>query len=398
MKSPNWSHEELKLALELYLDRDFSWHTRVSDSTWEIVALSELLKGLDIYDQTIMDSRFRSPSSIRLKLANFKSLDERFLKLAMDNVGKNDVVIWNEWHGNYISLKCDCAAIIEKHYKKRPSEVLKRYLSRFDNVPTKKIDADSETKRILEMAKGMQNLTANLNDPILAQTIWEQCDVIIDAINKKAGNEPIREIKTHAGINQVSIKKDVYKIGEHVQNTLNELIKHNRLSIYDISRLTDPIWSKNVLHLKCAFLIELKEGFDKNAQLLDINGYVRYWKTEYVINNKKYCACKEWFEYMRKYFDDWVSSLTDDRFEIGIEDFCKVLDTIIKLDKEKVCVPVSELKKQLSFISNLDVILEGLLTSGAIANFQGEHNKIIVEDYDLLFEMRKNPKKYIRRG
>ena len=35
--------EELQLALELYLDRDMQWHSKISNNTWEIMALSELL-------------------------------------------------------------------------------------------------------------------------------------------------------------------------------------------------------------------------------------------------------------------------------------------------------------------------------------------------------------------
>ncbi len=394
MKSPNWSYEELKLALELYLDRDFTWHSRVSDSTWEIVALSELLKGLDIYNFST-GVKFRSPSSIRLKLANFKSLDERYRKSALTNVGKNDVAVWNKCHTDYQALKRECADIIKKYYKKQPSEELKRYLLRFDaNLIVRNLASD----RILEIAKEMQNLTEDIDDFVVAKTIRDQCDIIIAVINKKEPIETIGDIKTHAGINQVSIKNVGEKIGEHVQNTLKELIDNNKLSQKDISNLTDPNWSKDILHLKCAFLVEIREGIDKDVQLLDINGYVRYWKTEYVINNKKYCACKEWFEYMRKYFDNWVSSLKDDRFEIGIKDFGKILDTISKLDNEKVCVSLRDVKRQLSFIENLDKVLEGLLESGVIAFFQDDHNKIIVEDYDLLFEMKKNPKKFIRRG
>lgn len=40
MKNPNWTPEELKLALELYLDKDIQWHSKISNTTWEIMALS----------------------------------------------------------------------------------------------------------------------------------------------------------------------------------------------------------------------------------------------------------------------------------------------------------------------------------------------------------------------
>lgn len=73
MKSPKWNDDELKLALELYLSHDLKWLSKISDATPEIIALSEILNGLD-YAQNISVEKYRSTGSIRMKLANFKSL------------------------------------------------------------------------------------------------------------------------------------------------------------------------------------------------------------------------------------------------------------------------------------------------------------------------------------
>ena len=35
-RNPNWTEEEIKLALELYLSHDLQWLARISDSTFEI--------------------------------------------------------------------------------------------------------------------------------------------------------------------------------------------------------------------------------------------------------------------------------------------------------------------------------------------------------------------------
>lgn len=45
MRSPNWLEEEVMLALDLYVHRDLSWINKMSDSTYEIIALSKLLNG-----------------------------------------------------------------------------------------------------------------------------------------------------------------------------------------------------------------------------------------------------------------------------------------------------------------------------------------------------------------
>ena len=52
MRSPNWHENEIMLALDLYLSRDLQWINRISDSTFEIIALSQILNALDFYDES----------------------------------------------------------------------------------------------------------------------------------------------------------------------------------------------------------------------------------------------------------------------------------------------------------------------------------------------------------
>lgn len=75
MRSPNWS-EEVMLALDLYVNRDLAYLNRMSDSTSEIVGLSGLLNALDLHLER--PKKFRSTGSIRMKLANFMALDDKY--------------------------------------------------------------------------------------------------------------------------------------------------------------------------------------------------------------------------------------------------------------------------------------------------------------------------------
>lgn len=131
MRSPNWSEEELKLALELYLDRDASWHSRVSNSTWEIQALSNILRGMDVVLTESIEN-FRSVNSVRLKLANFKSLDENYRKTAMTNVGCLDKEIWNQYHKKGGALRLECIEIIKRHFKGEKTDAVVKYLHRLE--------------------------------------------------------------------------------------------------------------------------------------------------------------------------------------------------------------------------------------------------------------------------
>ena len=115
MRSPNWKEEELKLALELYLSKDLTWLSKMSDMTSEVIALSELLNRLDLFDDSSKPDKFRSCGSIRMKLSNFKALDEKYGKSSLSNIGSSDKAIWNKYCNKYDELFSDCCTIVKQH-------------------------------------------------------------------------------------------------------------------------------------------------------------------------------------------------------------------------------------------------------------------------------------------
>lgn len=95
-RNPNWKEEELTLALELYLSKGLKWLGRISDTTEEIVVLSKILKGLDLFDGQ-KGSNFRSVGSVRMKLGNLKMFDPDYNGGSLSNTGKMDKEIWNKY-------------------------------------------------------------------------------------------------------------------------------------------------------------------------------------------------------------------------------------------------------------------------------------------------------------
>ena len=69
MRSPNWHECEVMLALDLYLSRDLQWINRISDSMFEIIALSQILNALDFYDEK--PDNFRSTGSITYSMYKY---------------------------------------------------------------------------------------------------------------------------------------------------------------------------------------------------------------------------------------------------------------------------------------------------------------------------------------
>lgn len=403
MKSPNWTPEELKLALELYLDRDMQWHSKISNTTWEIMALSELLRGLDVVEAE-KGEKFRSPSSIRLKLANFKSLDERYGNSAMSNVGNQDKAIWNQYHCDYILLKEECELIIETHYKGKPSDNLSKYLDRFNGVTSNKTSLDTYAKELIELAKEFRTRAVEMEDIDFSQKVMESCYDIIKNVekedkDKKENNmvqKPKEKKKSHAGVNQEKINSDE-KIGKHVKSTMLRLIEEGKLDTKTISLMMDADWSREYFHLGHPFMLKIDRDSDLTEQITDENGYVRYWKDTFLVDGETFCFCKEWFESQRKHFDKWLTEFESiKKINLSAENLKRLLEKIKVLDEKNICISVTDVKESMKDILGVTEAVERLLEMRVLSEFQGSAREVVVEDYDLLYAMINNPNEYIQ--
>lgn len=93
MRSPNWSRDELILALALYFRCDPS---RAGQNTPEVVELSNLLRSQP--GAASLSSGFRSPNSVYMKLLNFRALDPSHPSKGLDAGAKLDAEVWDEFH------------------------------------------------------------------------------------------------------------------------------------------------------------------------------------------------------------------------------------------------------------------------------------------------------------
>jgi 5-methylcytosine-specific restriction protein A len=92
-RNPDWTDEEIILALELY----FNCGRRQLDSSHkDVIKLSELLNNLSIHSKRKRNKKFRNPNGVATKLGNILSLDpER--SGGLPNVSKRDIKVWDEY-------------------------------------------------------------------------------------------------------------------------------------------------------------------------------------------------------------------------------------------------------------------------------------------------------------
>lgn len=404
MRSPNWREEELKLALELYLSKDLKWLAKMNDSTKEIQALSQLLNVFDLFKDP-KPIKFRSCSSIRMKLSNFKALDSRYSKSSLTNVSSLDKDIWNRYHNDYAALQQECGIIIEKHYRGTPSDILKEYIKRYDKVIVSKIENEeffefaNSTYHYAEKYRIQALSESNLQ---LSQRIVNTCFEIMKAlewctqtdINKYARNEIT--YKEHGGVNQAPVDGTREKIGRHVQETIEQLVSKGLITKRVLSNLTDLDWSRKNFHINHAFMINVDTRKSLASQLRDQNGYLRYWKRIYTIAGKDYCVCKEWYESGRKYFDAW-SEIVSKRYVLRIEEetFKSLIMFIRENDQASISIKREDIYDKMNGVRDKEGLLQQLMKMGLLVPFQGTERELVVDDYDLLFDMIANPAKYI---
>lgn len=367
-----WSYDELALALELYLAKGIEWQNTINDSTPEVCALSDILRNLDTIQEPI-DSKFRSRSSVRLKLANFKSIDNRYNGKALPNVGKSDKEIWNMFSEDYVNLKKYCRIFLMLHYCGTPDENVSDYLKTRYNITSKSLISEDSKKTVSSTPKHKSEK---------------------------------KKYKEHAGVNQKPLhtKKGVtekpaekttavcYPVGQYIRDTFDILLAKNLLNKQVISDLMSPDFCRTEFHLSHPFLKQFDEGKTVADQMLDINGHARYWKNITVINGTKYLLTKEWFSKQKKYYDQWLYKVAGSDPDIKrkqIEQFTAVIDSIIREDgdlpyfyRKAICDKYPDYGKE---------AIEYLLKKQIIQVFDKKAKTYIVDDYDALYQILEKP-------
>ncbi len=411
MKNPNWHEKEVMLALDLYFSKDLAWLNKMSDSTFEIVGLSSILNALDIHP--IKPDNFRSTGSIRMKLANFMALDERYEKKALGNVGGLDRQVWNKYVTNHLGLHEQCKEIVKNHLQST-NDTIKKYIEEEglnDTVILVEKDFVIFSKSLKQTLTYYEELAKNNPNNKYSQMVINTCQKTKKSFDwtEKAGEVIFEyDYKEHAGVNLKPLKKQKKskavidsgesnkeeKIGKYIQRTFFELVKQDKVSDELIEQLTLKKYSKDNFGIKPSFLKEVKPGIDLKEQITDENGYVRYWTKPVIIHGKEYCICKEWFENQRDRYNRWLSSVDIHPFYmLKPNELRKILEYLKENDSKKVNITRQEIITAFPKETTGEV-LDTLIDMGVLSPFQGSARELVIDDYDALYRMIKTPRDY----
>lgn len=412
MRSPNWHECEVKLAMDLYLNKDIKWVQRMSDKTFEITAFSKLLNGLDFYLEK--PENFRSTGSIRMKLANFLALDERYSSNSLGNVGGLDKAIWKEYSNNPQKLHEECIDIIASHLKDKDSTI-DEYLERMNLLP--KVNCEMDFLRFSQSLNReiayFEKLAGENPNVQYANQVMEWCRKTKESLKWTEDvegtinfSQPII-YKEHAGINlkPVKNKKEVKKlptedkdeeekIGKLIQRTFWELVERDKLSDEMIELLQSPAYSKETFGTKPSFLVRIDDGSEIDDKIKDANGYTRYWKKPIEIKGYFYCVTKEWYPNQRWKYLAWLEQVNTKPFDmVYASDFLRVLMYIQKADEKQVSFLRNDICNSFPQLRIEEIVMK-LIDMGVLNGFQGSTKELVVDDYDALFRMISNPTDY----
>jgi len=403
MRSPNWLKEEVMLAMDLYVHRDRSWINKMSDSTFEIVGLSDLLNKLDFH--LVKPTNFRSTGSIRMKIANFMALDEQYHNKSLGNVGGIDRAVWKEYGDDYPLLHEHCKTIISQHLE-MTDKTIEKYIdlmqlnNTFNSIEVEFGKFVAGVRKEISLFEELAN-----RNPQVAYNIRviSSCKKVKDAlswVNELDEDDYIE----HPGVNQKPIKKrkaskattntNEEKIGKLVRRTFEGLLDNDKLTDDMVNLLLSYRYSHDVFGLNQSFLVVINSNQSVHDQIIDENGYVRYWINPVMIHEKRYCICKEWYENQRKKYLCWLSSVNSYPLNmISANDLKIVLEYIKDIDSKKTFIAKKDIINKFS-MDRIEDVLDVLMEIGVLSSFQGSTREYVVDDYDVLFGMIKRPSDY----
>jgi 5-methylcytosine-specific restriction protein A len=136
MRNPKWTSDELILTLDFY----FSKKPNIpSNSSIEIIELSNLLNTLGEKIRVPGNEKYRNPNGVGMKLMNFRYLDPN-IDGGLGNVSSGDRKIWEDYSNDLVELK-------------KTSDLIRTYILSDNQEPLLEIsdekDEESKEGRIL---------------------------------------------------------------------------------------------------------------------------------------------------------------------------------------------------------------------------------------------------------
>jgi 5-methylcytosine-specific restriction protein A len=108
MSKPDWTRDELILALDLYFREPTA---RGSKAHPGVLELSNILNSLPIHEESEHEEDFRNPNGVGMKLSNFLRFDPNYQGAGLKRGSHLEEEVWNTFSADLNRLKATADAI-----------------------------------------------------------------------------------------------------------------------------------------------------------------------------------------------------------------------------------------------------------------------------------------------
>lgn len=109
IRNPDWTRDELILALDLFVREG---RKQLEPQHPKVIELSKTLNSLGIHGTDGRTSSFRNPQGVSMKLGNILSLDPEYKGAGLSRGAKLDREVWDEFYGDWERLHTLASAIV----------------------------------------------------------------------------------------------------------------------------------------------------------------------------------------------------------------------------------------------------------------------------------------------
>lgn len=122
-RNPDWTRDELILALDLYMRNG---REQLGSGHQKVQELSQLLNNLPIHAREFRESKFRNANGVSMKLGNFLSLDPAYEGTGLERGSRLEKKVWEEFAPDPYRLR-QTANAIRKNYQRVTAESIEPY-------------------------------------------------------------------------------------------------------------------------------------------------------------------------------------------------------------------------------------------------------------------------------
>ncbi len=99
------------------------------------------------------------------------------------------------------------------------------------------------------------------------------------------------------------------KIGKLVQTTMKDLFRNEKISVYEIEKMTQYDYSKQIFNANLPVLKEVPKGGNVDELKRDDNNYPRYYSYTISIYGRDYLLSAQWVEHLHRiHYEKWLLS------------------------------------------------------------------------------------------